>query len=103
MRNDKGQSPLDLALEDMYNDDDYMYMDIALYLINHGCGADEDKDKLLCEACWRGKLDVVKELVEEHDRDPKGECCVLTMHRTGFDYNSLVYYKIVSLQLHHNN
>ena len=73
--NDEGQSPLDLALEIPC---DVGCIDVALYLINHGCGDDEDKDKLLCEACWWGKLDVVKELVEEHDRDPKGECRVLT-------------------------
>ena len=76
VRNDEGQSPLDLALEEM---DDDCCIDVALYLINHGCGDDEDKDKLLCTACRCGKLDVVKELVEEHDRDPNGEFCVLTI------------------------
>ena len=78
VRNDKGRSPLDLALEDLYDDDEDR-IDVALYLINRGCGDDEDKDKLLCEACDWGKLDVVKELVEKHDRDPKGECCVFTV------------------------
>ena len=73
VRDDEEQSPLDLALEDLYNDD---CVDVALYLINHGCGDDKDKDKLLCRACWRGSLDVVKELVKKHDRDPNGECRV---------------------------
>ena len=77
VRDDQGQSPLDLALEDLYDDEDDIA--VALYLINHGCGDDEDKDKLLCGACSWGKLDVVKELVEKHDHDPKGECCVLTI------------------------
>ena len=80
VRDDKGQSPLNLALEDLYYDEaDEDRIDFALYLINHGCGDDEDKDKFLCKACGWGRLDVVKELVEKHDRDPKGECCVLTI------------------------
>ena len=80
VRDDEGQSLLDLAFEELYEyDDDDHCIDVALYLINHGCGDDEEKDKLLCGACCRGKLDVVKELVEKHDRDPKGECCVLTI------------------------
>ena len=70
VRDDKGQSPLDIALERCCDDN---CIDVALYLINRGCGDDEDKDKLLCEACGCGKLDVVKELVEKHDRDPNGE------------------------------
>ena len=72
VRNDEGQSPLDIALL-TYS---VRCIDLALYLINRGCGDDEDKDKLLCEACLWGKLDVVKELVEKHDRDPNGECRV---------------------------
>ena len=68
-----GESPLDLALEDM---DDDGCIDLALYLIKHGCGDDEGKNKLLCRSCRCGRLDVVKELVEEHNCDPKGECSV---------------------------
>ncbi len=67
MRYDKGQSPLDIALKDDC-------VDVALYLISRGCGGDEDKAKLLCEACQWGKLDVVKELVEQYKVDPKSEC-----------------------------
>ena len=77
VRDDEGLSPLDLALE--YPSYYVHCFDIPLYLINHGCGDDEVKDKLLCGACRRGRLDMVKELVENHDRDPKGECCVLTI------------------------
>ena len=75
MRNDQGQSPLDIALQSLYYDD---CIDVALYLINRGCGDDKDKDKLLCRACRLNRLGVVKELMEKHDRDPKGEYCVLT-------------------------
>ena len=76
IRNDEGQSPLDLALEGMF---DVHSCNVPLYLINRGCGDDKDKDKLLCEACRCGNLDVVKELVEEHDRDPKGEYISLSV------------------------
>ena len=47
-------------------------LDIALYLISRGCRSDEDKDKLLITACQSGKLKVVKELVEQHNVNPKG-------------------------------
>ena len=50
-----------------------LYFDVALYLINHGCGDDRDKAKLLCKACRWDRLDIVKELVEEHKLDPKGK------------------------------
>ena len=62
-----GQSPLDLAL-DYYN----IRVDVALYLFNHGCGDDKGKTKLLCKACGLDRLDIVKELVEDHKLDPNG-------------------------------
>ena len=71
-----GRSPLDLALENLDDNDDDDCIDVALYLINHSCGGDEDKNKLLCGSWWWGRLDVVKQLVEEHHCDPKSECCV---------------------------
>ncbi len=66
MRDDEGQSPLDIALRGGC-------VDVALYLMSRGCGGDEDKAKLLCEACRWGKLGVVKELVEQYKVDPKSE------------------------------
>ena len=48
-------------------------VDISLYLINHGCGDDKDKTKLLCKASQQNRLDIVKELVEDHGLDPKGK------------------------------
>ena len=48
--------------------------EIPLYLINRGCAIDEqDKVKLLCEACKYRSFDVVRELVEQHSVDPNGE------------------------------
>ena len=50
------------------------YVDVALYLMNHGCsGNNKDRAKLLCGACEHGKLDVVKELVEQHHIVPSGK------------------------------
>ncbi len=75
MRDYKGQSPLEIAenLECLHGDG---CVDVAVYLMSRGCGGDdhEDKTKLLCRACQRGKLDAVKELVEQHKVDPKSEC-----------------------------
>ena len=65
-----GQSLLDQALDEGSEDNG----DVGLYLIkHHGCGNDQDKAKLLCQACEWKNLDVVKELVEQHKVDPNGE------------------------------
>ncbi len=71
MRDDEGQSPLDEALGGLNGG----CVDVALYLMSRGCACgDEEKAKLLCEACYCGKLGAVKELVEQHKVDPKSEC-----------------------------
>ncbi len=72
VRDNKGQSPLDIALDDPY---DHGCVYVALYLMSRGCACgDEDKAKLLCKACYCGMLSAVKELVEQHKFDPKSEC-----------------------------
>ena len=66
VKNDHGESPLDTAVRASQSD-------IALYLMNvHGCG-DKDKGRLLTKACQSGTLKMVKELVEQHNINPKGE------------------------------
>ena len=46
-------------------------VDVGLYLINCGySGNSENKVELLCGASYWGKLDVVKELLEQHSFDP---------------------------------
>ena len=73
MRDDEGQSPLDNALLDLYKCGDGC-VDVAHYLMSRGCACgDEDKAKLLCAACYHGRLGAVKELVELHKVDPKSE------------------------------
>ena len=73
MRDDEGWSPLDKALGGLYDYYDDDCMDVSLYLMSRGCSGDKDKAKLLCAACEYGKLGVVKELIEEHEVDPKSE------------------------------
>ena len=66
MRDDKGRTPLDTAIENST---------IAVrYLMDHGSGmcGDKQRGKLLCRACNSGNLDMVKKLVERHKVDPKG-------------------------------
>ena len=72
VRDYQGLSPLDCALERMYEYEDCV--DTAHYLISRGCGGDKEGGKLLCGACYRGNLDMVKELVEQHKVDPNSEC-----------------------------
>ncbi len=71
MRDDERYSPLDRALEDLYDED---CVDVAHYLMSRGCACgDEDKARLLCAACYLGKLGVVKELVEQYKVDPNSK------------------------------
>ena len=72
VRDDKGKSPLDRAMENVYYTEGCP--EVAHYLMSHGFDSDEETlAKLLCGACWWGKLAMVKELVEEHKLDPKSE------------------------------
>ena len=67
VRDENGQSPLDVAL-------DFDHDHVGFYLMKHyGCGDEQDKAKLLCKACEWGNLDVVEELVEQHNVDHNGE------------------------------
>ena len=66
MKDDNGDSPLDIAVSE--NE-----LDVALYLISRGCGSDEDKGTVFIEACQSGDLKVVRGLVEQHNVNPKGE------------------------------
>ena len=66
MRDDEGQSPLDIAL-------DYGCVDVLYYLLHLGYGDDKDRGNLLCNTSRHGELDVVQELVEQHKVDPS-EC-----------------------------
>ncbi len=88
MKNDKGQSPLDIALDYLYDEG------CVLYLMSRGCGGDEDKAKLLCRACRRGKLGVVEELVKQYKVDPKSECDDLLCS------NPITMYKLRNLYMH---
>ena len=70
VRDKNRRSPLEVALDKGSRDDG----DVGLYLIkHHGCGDEQDKAKLLCKACKQWNLDVVKELVEQHNVNPNGE------------------------------
>ena len=73
VRDNNGRSPLDNALDS--NTLSGSCLDVALYLISHDCGGAEDRNKLMSRACERGKLDVVKNLVEHHKVDLNSECC----------------------------
>ena len=70
MRDDDDQSPLDRAFHGMYKDGRF---DLVVYLISNGCGDDTKRAIVLAQACHQGRLDVVKELVEQYEVDPKGE------------------------------
>ncbi len=89
---DELQLPLDKALGPDYHecDNEEGRVDVALYLINRGCGWSMHEEKLLCAASRCGKLGVVKELIEQHKVDPKSECddlaTVLLKGMPVFDY-----------------
>ena len=48
--------------------------EVAHYLMSwSGDSSEETRIKLLCGACRRGKLDIVKDLIEQHNLDPNSE------------------------------
>ena len=58
-------SPLDEVVE-------MGYSDRMFHLVNHGCGNSKFKDAAIIKACKYGRLEIVKELVEQHKVNPKG-------------------------------
>ena len=80
-RDNMGQSPLEAVIEYLDDLDDDPeepgnldgQFEVALYLVNCGCGGDQEKIRILCGACYWGNLDVVKKLVEGLKLDPS-EC-----------------------------
>ena len=72
VRDEEGKSPLDITMENMYIEG---CPEVAHYLMSHGSSDSDEKTltKLLSGACRRGKLDIVKELVEQQKLDPKSE------------------------------
>ena len=72
VQDDEGRSPLDCALEKMYEIEGCV--DTVHYLIGRGCGGDKERGQLLWGACRHGNLVMVKELVEQHKVDPNSEC-----------------------------
>ena len=71
MEDNNGDTPLDGALRLGESG----CVEVAYYLISRGYGKEEDKTKLLCEACKQGELSVVKKLVEKHKVDPVCKFC----------------------------
>ena len=51
-------------------------VDSTLYLFSRGFGDSENKFKLLHAACYCGRLDAVRQLVEQHGVDISGESIV---------------------------
>ena len=73
----KGQTAIDYAVGNHHGKQTPVKecIDVALYLMNNfGCGGTEQKRRLLFEACKHGRLDAVKEMVEQHSINPIGEC-----------------------------
>ena len=64
MEDGDGDPPLDEVVE-------MSGLDRMLYLNNHGSGNDSIKHAAVIKACEDGKLEVVKELVEQHNVNPK--------------------------------
>ena len=75
VRNGKGQTPLDKALDinTLGETGSKDFPEVALYLIDCGCPeGSKDKLKILRGACRWGKLDMLKKLIEQLKVDPNG-------------------------------
>ena len=84
VRDDIGWTPLDRVLHYIDNAEEAPneQLDVALYLIDCDSGVDRERAKLLSKACFLlskarfwGRLDLVKEVVEQHTVAPSSECC----------------------------
>ena len=81
VRNRNGQTPLDKVLDyfTLFETSSEDFPDVALYLIDCGCPeGNGDKAKILRAACRWGKLDMLKELIEQFKVDPKGNLYTCT-------------------------
>ena len=80
VRDDEGMSPLDTAINKLNVYDAECYFEVAHYLMGCGCDSNEERlSKLLFEVCQRGKLDIVKTLIEKYMLDAKGESKLMLM------------------------
>ena len=70
VKDDKQQLPLEIALQ--YMSEKKSCVDTAHYLVNCGCGSNEDKSKLMFGACQWGLLELVKDLARNHNINPQG-------------------------------
>ena len=66
VKDNEGKSPLDVAVT-------YSELNTAVYLMKNGCDSHEDKVKIGYGACRIGRLGVIKELVEQHNINLKGD------------------------------
>ena len=79
VRDDKGKSPLDRAMENVFSTKGCP--EVAHYLMSHGFDSDKETiAKLLCGACQWGKLAIVKDLVKQHKLNPKSEKLDIILH-----------------------
>ena len=91
MRDDKGMLPLERAMENVYTNKGCP--EVAHYLMRHGCDSNKKTiTELLCGACTRGKLNIVKDLVEQHKLDPNSEFHWLISYCT-VDYRRTAHIK----------
>ena len=70
---DNDERPLDVALI-------HDKVEAADYLYSCGSGAGNDNVRLLCGACEKGELDVVKKLVETDNVNPNSKFSLRLMH-----------------------
>lgn len=89
--NYKGDSLLDVAVKENK-------VDIAVYLTKHGCCSDEDFLRVWSMVHRSGKLNLLKELVEQHTVLPEGEIwnqsVEMDLGKIVFSWGSMVYGKI---------
>ena len=73
IKDDNGHSLLEIALmsDKFHHIKDCI--DVAIYLVNTGCGNEQDISDLFCRACQTKRRDVLAQLVAEHKIDPNSE------------------------------
>ena len=86
LKDNEGETPLDKVMA-KYPFEDESLINLAYSLVKRGCGCEKDKGNLLCAGCYWYELDMVKDLVEQHKVDPRGEVTIL--YRKNFPHSKL--------------
>ena len=99
VRDNRGRTVLNITMENLHSK---ASLDVALYLLNQGCGSNDIiKAKLLFAACQFGRLNMVKELIEKYEVDPNGKFKSIKLDFFKYNFLMIKMCKMKRTRLHY--